>query len=162
MMSIEFFSTLVVTHGVSIIASAQVECYFSNLKRNQGLKQHISHFIKNRFEELQWQQRRFFDGIIQGHADSTITCKLPAREFQHLTNIAKGRTLDESKPVAIIEDRWNKGKKSNIEDSKKLGFYRSTRNKKNPFSAKKEKEDESVRQKKAFNVYLLSQWKKSY
>ena len=29
-----------------------------------------------------------------------------------------------------------------------------------PFSAQKEKEDESVRKKKAFNEYLLSQWKK--
>ena len=40
-----------------------------NLKRNIGLKQTISYFVKKSYQSLLWEQRRYFDGAVHSSQD---------------------------------------------------------------------------------------------
>ena len=42
---------------VQNLTSAQVENYFKNIKKNQGLHNPLHMFIENNFKDLKWQQR---------------------------------------------------------------------------------------------------------
>ena len=48
------------------LTSGQIEGYFPNLKRNIGLKQPISYFVKKSYQSLLWEQSRYFDGAVHG------------------------------------------------------------------------------------------------
>ena len=40
-----------------------------NLKRNIGLKQTISYFVKKSYQSLLWEQKRYFDGAVHSSQD---------------------------------------------------------------------------------------------
>ena len=48
------------------LTSGQIEGYFANLKRNIGLKQPMSYFVKKSYQSLLWEQGRYFDGAVHG------------------------------------------------------------------------------------------------
>ena len=49
---------------VQNLTSAQVENYFKNIGKKQSLFNPLHMIIENNFKDLKWQQRQFFDGIL--------------------------------------------------------------------------------------------------
>ena len=142
--------------------SAQVEGYFSNLKRNQGLRQPIQNFIQNTYTDLLWHQRRYFDGILEGHSNSLIM-EMSQKELKSFIAIDKGKPTSKDANIRVkqIEAQWNKRRKCSSEGTSKLGVYRSTRNKKLSFAEPKSETSPTLLDKKAFNLFTILQWRKT-
>ncbi|XP_066911972.1 uncharacterized protein [Clytia hemisphaerica] len=108
--------------------TAQVEGYFSNLKRLQGLNQPIPEFIENTYRDLHWQQRQFYDMLVHGQDKFVLerTPKINNEDF-----------IPRKAPK--VEEGWNK--KTKRTDVNEIGIYRSARKKTLTFPEKKKSED---------------------
>ena len=104
---------------VENLTSAQIENYFGNIKRNQSTKQPIPYFIERNFKDLKWQQRNFFERILEGLKG------LKEDDCTKDNSINKEEII---KQTDIIEGSWNKKPPKNS-SCNKLGYYSLLRHK---------------------------------
>lgn len=100
---------------VQNLTSAQVENYFKNINKNQGLRNPLHMFLENNFKDLKWQQRIFFDGILsvqKKSVDKSLYSHLAKTNLleSNKDNINDQRDANSTyrKEHIQIEEGWNK------------------------------------------------------
>ena len=131
------------------LTSAQVESYFKNIKKNQGLRNPLHMFIEDNLKDLKWQQRQFFDGILDAQkksVDNSLDSNLAKTSLlesnKDSINDQRDANSTYRKEHIQIEEGWNKIAK-NIGKSN-LGYYRSVRNRPLKFPSNDDAENGEV------------------
>ena len=118
---------------VQNLTSAQVENYFKNIEKKQGLFNPLHMIIENNFKDLKWQQRQFFDGILdvqkklgKNSLSSNLAKTSLFQSNRDSINDQRDANSVNKKEHFEIEEGWNKITKSIGKSN--IGYYRSVRN----------------------------------